>query len=417
MFEEFFVKEMPNGMTLLAERMEHVSSAAMTLLVPAGASHDPADAAGSAAVVSEWCFRGAGERDTRQLNNALDVMGCQHSETVTSEHIQLAAAQLGKNLDDVLAIYADILIRPRLEDVTFKPCRELVLQDLAALEDEPAKKCTIMLRERFYPYPLGRCIYGQADSLQAMTPETVRKHTGRHFTPKGTVLSVAGNIDWERFFELAEKHFGGFSAKGAEPVKTEPASCDVTHIKKDSAQAHIVIAHNSVTASDSRYYAARMAETVLSGGMSGRLFTEVREKRGLVYHVSSRYHSLKDHAGMFTYAGTTPENAQETFDVTVGELRRLAEGIEPDEMARARTQLKSALVMQGESTSARANAMASDWYHLHRLRSLQELSQAIENVTVEEVLGYLKDCPAENLSVLLIGPEPLKTGEQESSEK
>ena len=156
-----------------------------------------------------------------------------------------------------------------------------------------------------------------------------------------------------------------------------------------------------------------MAECILSGGMSSRLFTEVREKRGLVYHVSTHYGSLKGLAGMFTYAGTRPEVAQETFDVTVRELRRLSEGIEPDELARARTQLKSSLIMQGQSTIARADALAGDWYHLGRLRSLAEMSEAIDNVTAEHVLAYLRGYPAGDFTTLVIGPEPINTGAAE----
>jgi predicted Zn-dependent peptidase len=160
--------------------------------------------------------------------------------------------------------------------------------------------------------------------------------------------------------------------------------------------------------SDPRYYAARLAETILSGGMSSRLFSEVREKRGLVYSIGAHYHTLKDHAGLFTYAGTRPEVAQQTLDVTLGELHRLGEGVTEDEMARARTQLKAALVMQGESTPARANAIASDWYLLGRLRSLQEISDAIDAVVAEDVVGFLKEFPPSPLTVLVVGPEALK---------
>ena len=265
----------------------------------------------------------------------------------------------------------------------------------------------MLLRENFYPYPLGRCVYGKAESLQDITPQALRSHIHKNFTPPGTILSAAGNIDWQRFCSLAEDLFGDWSAEQTETVKTAPPRAGLTHIKKDSAQVHIGLAHRSCNISNPLYYAARLAETVLSGGMSSRLFTEVREKRGLVYHVSSRYHSLKDHAGMFTYAGTPPDRAQQTLEVTIGELRRLAEGVEPDEMARARTQLKSALIMQGESTTARTNALTSDWYHLRRLRGLEELSKAIENVTVDDVLEYLNNFPAEKFTAVIIGPEPL----------
>jgi predicted Zn-dependent peptidase len=148
---------------------------------------------------------------------------------------------------------------------------------------------------------------------------------------------------------------------------------------------------------------------VLSGGMGARLFTEVREKRGLVYAVIARYHCLKGHAGMFVYAGTTPERAQETLEVTVAEVRRLAEGIEDAEVERARTQLKSALIMQGESTSARSDALAADYYYLRRLRSLEEISTAVDAVSPSDVLAYVKAFPAQKLTVLTVGPQEPET--------
>ncbi|MFA6135585.1 MAG: pitrilysin family protein [Phycisphaerae bacterium] len=409
MSEQYFTQLLPNGMMLLGQKMGQVSSAAMSLVVPAGASHDPAGAEGAASISSEWCLRGAGGRDTRGLNDALDSLGCQHQESVLSEHIQFSAAQLGSNMAAVMDLYADIVLRPRLEETTFEPCKALAIQDLASLEDEPIHKCNLMLRERYYPYPLGRSIYGTEESLNAVTAAAVRQSVQAGFTPDGAILAVAGNIDWDKLCAQVQKLFGSWRGATRRIIKPTAPLGGVVHIHKDSAQTHIALAHRSVTISDPRYYAARMAEVVLSGGMSSRLFTEVREKRGLVYHVSTRYHSLKDHAGMFTYAATMPEKGQQTLEVTVGEIRRLAEGVSDEEMARARTQLKSSLVMQGESTSSRANAMTADWYHLGRLRTLAELSEQIDKVTVDEVIAYLCECPARNFTVLVIGPQPLDT--------
>ena len=224
---------------------------------------------------------------------------------------------------------------------------------------------------------------------------------------------MAGNIDFSLICDLAEKHFGDWQAPEAKAVQLRQARGGTTHIEKDSAQVHIGLAHKAVTPADERYYAARMAEAILSWGMGCRLFTEVREKRGLVYHVSTGYHTLKDHAGMFTYAGTRPDVAQQTFDVTVGELQRLAEGIEPAELARAKTQLKSALVMQGESTLARAKALGGDFYHLHRVRTLDEISTAVDGISAEDILAYLSETPARNFTALVIGPEPLDTSSME----
>ncbi|MFW6062303.1 MAG: M16 family metallopeptidase [Planctomycetota bacterium] len=410
MSEQFFVRELPNGMALLGQHMDDVRSVAMTLALPAGAAYDPIGAEGAAAIASEWCVKGAGNRDTRQINEALDALGCQHNEHVRSQHLTLTAAVLDRNLPDLLPIYADIVRRPRLADETFEVCRDLTLQDLAGLEDEPARKCGLMLRERFYPWPLGRCIYGQSESLQAMTPEQAREHVRRTFGPRGAVLSVAGHIDEQQICELAEQAFGDWQGTQSAEVETRPAEGGTIHIHKPSAQTHLSLAFPAPTLRDGAYYPARVAETVLSGGMSSRLFTEVREKRGLAYHVSCRYHSLRSCAGMFTYAGTKPELAQETFDVTVGEIRRLAEGVDADELERAKTQLKSALVLQGQSTMSRSVSLTADWYHLGRLRSLQEIHDAVEAVQADEVTDYLRDWPERDCTVLVIGPEPVETG-------
>ncbi len=407
--EEFGISRMPNGMTLVGEPMEQVSSAAMTLLVPVGASHDPSSREGAAMIASEWCLRGAGNRNTRQLNDALDGLGCQHHETVLSEHVRFSAAALGRNLPAMLEIYADILRQPHLADGAFEPCRALARQDLASLEDEPAQKCDLLLRERFYPWPLGRCAYGTDESLAAMTAGAVRQVVTEGFTPTGSILTVAGKVDWHRLCEVVEKSFGDWSGSRRPGLQTQPAPGGAVHLPKPSAQVHIGLAHPAVTMADPHYYAARVAETVLSGGMSSRLFTEVREKRGLVYHVSCHYHSLKGHAGMFTYAAAVPQKGQTTLDVTVNEIRRLGDGIESEELDRAKVQLKSALVMQGESTYARATALASDWYHLGRLRSLRELSDAIDAVSLDDVVAYARAYRPSCFTVLVIGPEALDT--------
>jgi len=308
-----------------------------------------------------------------------------------------------------LAIYADILRRPRLAEETFAPCRNLVAQELESLEDEPMRKAGVMIREQFYPNPLGRCPLGTADTLAAMTPQAVGAHVGGLLTPAGAMIAVAGKVRWDELVETVAALLGDWSGPAAVEPATTPAARGVRHVAKPTAQAQIMLAYRAETIRGERYYPARLAQMVLSGGMSSRLFTEVREKRALVYAVGARYHSLKDHAGMFVYAGTTPQRAQETLDVTVAELRRLAEGVSEEEMARGRTQLKSALVMQGESTAARADALAGDWHHLRRLRSLQELSDAVDAVTAEQVIDYARAFPADELTVLTIGPDELDT--------
>jgi predicted Zn-dependent peptidase len=211
----------------------------MTLVVPSGAAYDPPGAAGAASVACEWCLRGAGDRTTRQLNDALDALGCQHHESVRSEHLLLTAAQLGRNLPAVLGIFADILRRPHLEDETFAPSRALIEQDLVSLEDEPARKCSLLLREKFYPSPLGRCIYGSPETLGALEPAKTREHIRQHVGPTGAILAVAGNIDWPSLCGRAEELFGDWPATQPKAHELSAPAGGVTHGPKDSAQVHI----------------------------------------------------------------------------------------------------------------------------------------------------------------------------------
>jgi predicted Zn-dependent peptidase len=405
--QEFLVKQLPNGLTLLGEPMPAVRSAAMTILVRAGSSRDPQDLAGSAAVGSEWLFRGAADRDSRQLNDALDDLGTQHHEDVHSEHLQLSTVQLGRTLPQVVDLYADILTAPTLAEATFAPCRDLVAQDLQSLEDQPARNANALLREKFFPWPLGRLTTGSAETLAAMTPQAVGQHLRDHLTPDGSILAIAGQFDWDALCSQIGNRLGDWTGTAPQKTTPQPNQPGVTHLKKESAQVHIALAHPAVPFNHEQYYAARLSAAVLSQGMGSRLFTEVREKRGLAYHVSSSYVSLKDHAGLFTYVGTRPDLARQSHDVTVEQLQKLGEHIEADELARAKTQLRSLLVMQGASSSSRAGSLAGDWYHLARLRSLEEISEAIEKTTVDDCLAYLREHPAENFTVLTIGPEPI----------
>ena len=157
-----------------------------------------------------------------------------------------------------------------------------------------------------------------------------------HFGPKGTILSVAGNMEWQPLRDQVAKLFGDWTGKETRPPELIAPIKGNAHLDKDTTQTQIVIGYGSVPFGHADYYAALGAVQVLSGGMGARLFTEVREKRGLCYAVSANYQTFKQVAGVLCYAGTTTERAQETLDVTVGELKRMTEGVSEDEVQRVR---------------------------------------------------------------------------------
>ena len=408
MAQDVFQHQLANGMTLLAERMEHVRSAALNFLVPAGCVYDPPKHLGVASVLADLLTRGAGERDSRELSLALDNLGLDRDESVGTLHVRFWGATLARNLAPALEIYADILRRPHLPREELEPVQALALQDLQSLEDEPRQKLLIELRRRHYPTPLGQDRRGTREGIESLTPALVRSHYRRLFRPRGTILSVAGNIDWEPLRDQVERLFGDWTA-GEDPTLTlGPQPARHEHLSKDTTQTQIGIAYPSVPIGHADYYAAQGAVNVLSGGMSARLFTEVREKRGLCYAVWASYQMVKDRASVVCYAGTTNDRAQETFDVTLGELRRLQEGIEDEEVERVRAGLKSSLIMQEESTSARAGSLASDWYYLGRVRTFDEIQAAIDALTPRSIIEHLRRFPPGDFTIVTLGPKPLK---------
>jgi predicted Zn-dependent peptidase len=406
--QEVYHHTFDNGLTLLAERLGHVRSAALNFLVPAGCVYDPPRHPGMATVLSELIVRGAGPRDSRELTLALDNLGLDRSESVGSMHVRFWGATLARNLPAALEIYADILRRPHLPAAEMDAVKALALQDLQGLEDEPRSKALIELRRRHYPAPLGRDRHGTAEGIKGLTAGLIKTHHRQFFQPRGTLVSVAGNIEWEPLRDLIGRLFGDWPP-GEEPVLRQgKAPGGRKHIPKETEQTQIAIAYPSVPFGHKDYYAAQGAVQVLSGGMSARLFTEVREKRGLCYAVWASYQTFKDHAAVLCYAGTLNEQAPETLAVLLGELQGLRKGITAEEVERVQAGLKTSLIMQQESTSARAGALASDWYYLGRVRSLDEIQEAIRGLTPEAIVDHVRRYPPRDFTLVTLGPRPIR---------
>lgn len=396
-----------NGLTLLAERMDHVRSAAMNLLVPAGCAFDPPEQAGLAGVLADLVTRGAGPRDNRQLTEALDNLGFDRSEGAGTIHAHFAGSTLARNLPAVLEIYADILRRPHLDEQELEPCLALAVQDLQGLEDEPGSRVMVELYKHLYPAPLSNDHRGTVAGLEAITADAIRAYHHRSYRPTGAILSVAGNIDWQPLLDQVGQLFGDWQGGPAPAIDLGPDPEPHSHVEKQLEQTQITVAYPSVPFAHAEYYAVRGAVNVLSGGMGARLFTEIREKEGLCYSVGASYQPMRDRGSVIAYAASLNHQAQRTLDKLVAELQRLPAGIEDEEVERVRIGLKTSLIMQQESTGARARAMASDWYYLGRLRSFDEVQGAIDGLTPRLILDHLQRHPPRDFHVVTLGPRPL----------
>ncbi len=399
----------PNGLVLVAESMPSVQSAAFSLLLPAGAAYEPEGLGGTASMLADWITRGAGDRDSRELLTALDNLGVSHGEGAQTLHSSVSAATLGRNLIPALEIYADVLRRPHLDDEEVEPIRALALQTLQGLEDDPGSKVIYELRKRHFPDPWGRAAPGTPEGVRQAQPDDLRAFHRARYRPNGAILAVAGAIDWPALKDAVARLFGDWEPGPGSSLALRPGGPRRDHILKETQQTQIALAYPTVTVESPDYYQARAMIGVLGGYSSARLFTEVREKRGLCYSVYATYEGLKDRAAVLCYAGTSTDRAQETLDVTLAEIDRLGrEGIDAEELDTMRAGLKSSLIMQQESSMSRAGSLASDWFYLGRVRSIDEISDSLDALTPSTVGDFARKNSTEGMTVLTLGPSALK---------
>jgi predicted Zn-dependent peptidase len=396
-----------NGLMLIVEPMKDVQSASFSFLVPAGSVYDGDGKNGSAGMLADWISRGAGELDSRNLSASLDNMGLQRNENAGTQHITFAGATVADRLVDCLKVYSDILRRPHLPEDQFESVQMGAEQALRAVEDEPQQKALVELRRHSFQKPWSLPSDGTLEDLPNISMQSVKEHYDRCFRPNGAILGVAGNVDVDDIIRAMAEVYGDWEPKPEVEITPGDFGLKRIAIEHESSQTHIGLSYASVPYSDPDYYSAWAAVGVLSGGSSSRLFTEVREKRGLCYSVSASLNSMKHEGRVVCYAGTQNERAQETLDVTLDEITKLGDGITESELDRCKARAKSSLIMQQESTYARSGSIARDWFYLGHVTTLQEVRDKIDALTPETVLDYVHRKPAEDFTVLTIGPQEL----------
>jgi len=396
---------LPNGLVLAVEEQPANAAAAFSLLVPAGATTDPEGQEGASAVLEHWLWKGAGPYDARGFAEALDDLGVRRGGVAGVEYTTFSAALLPEVLPQALGLFAEMVLRPRLEEATFDSARRAVIEELAALEDDPPKKLFVRLRGEVFKSPHRRVVEGGRESLERMSAGDVRALFARRYRPEGAILAVAGGVRFAEVREAVLRAFGcwgGAAAPPPEPRTTEPHTA---FWFEDTAQVQIGLYYRDVSPDSEHFYPARLAAQVLSGGMASRLFTEVREKRGLVYAVYASPGAFRGFGYLAAYAGTTPERAEETRRVLKAEIERLADGVSEAELARAKIRTKSALVMQSESAQARAGGMVRDLFLLGRVRSLEEIAAGVEAVTLSALNDFLAAHPYRDPWEGVLGPK------------
>lgn len=403
------------GMPLLMESMSGVRSVGLTWLVPAGSATDLDNRQGLSTLWSELLMRGAGDLDSHAQADALDTLGLSRGCDTATFHMRLSATLLGDRLQEALPLLADIIRRPRMDEDSIEPSRDLALQALEGLKDDPQERAVLALRERHNPSPLNRSGMGNQEGLQAITRDDLVLGWQRQARPKESILAIAGDLDSaggpDAIAAAIDKQLADWSGSAPPITPREPSTRGTYHhIPDNTAQVQIVLMHDAPREADASSKLERVAASVLSGGMAARLFTEVREKRGLCYSVSASYAADKLYGRCLAYVGTTPERAQESLDVLVAELRRIntPDGrITPEEFQRAMIGIRSNLILSGESTGARAAALAGDQHRIGRPRSLDEVAAQYAAITVDDVNAHLARRSLGPITIVTLGPSEL----------
>jgi predicted Zn-dependent peptidase len=401
------------GMPLICEVIPGVRSVGLTWMLPAGVATDPPDRQGLSTLMSELIFRGAGDLDSRRQADALDRLGVARSCSTGHLFLRLSATMIGANLPDALPLLVDMVRRPRVDPESLEPARDLALQSLAALADNPPERAGIILNQRHAALPCDRSTLGTPEGLGAASRDDLLAHWARRVRPASCILGIAGDLDPAVVARRLDELLAGWQGV-ADPVtfSPNPARGSSHHEPDASAQVHIYLAHEAPPEPhpDARF--ERVLAAILSGGTSSRLFTEVRERRGLCYAVSSSYAPDRFFGRVVAYVGTTPERAQQSLDVLVGELLRINQARGPDavteeEFDRAMVGLTTRLVFSGESSQARASALASDQWRLGRARSLEQMRQEVASITRADLLAYLGRRQLGPTTIVTLGPSPL----------
>lgn len=399
------------GLPLIIEVIPGVKSAGLSWLIPAGTGTEPANRLGLATMWSEMLMRGAGDMSSREHADAFDRLGVGRSSDVGGHHLRIGATMLGARVLDALPLLVDMVRRPRMEEEAIEPVRDLALQALESLKDDPHERTSVAAKFRHYPEPLNRSSLGTEGGLKAITREDLVNGWKARALPGGSILAIAGAVDPAAITARLNMLLKGWTGTAAEFTKGPPPPRGYAHEVDQTNQVQIIILHDAPSESEPRSILEKIVISVLSGGMSGRLFSEVREKRGLCYSVSAGYAAGKDYGAVVGYVGTTPERAQQSLDVMLAELARIntsAGAVEQEEFDRAVVGMKSRLVFSGESTAGRAASLTSDYHRLGRPRSLAEIAAQIDAVTLGQVNDYLRTRRLGRMTIQTLGPAELK---------
>ncbi|HEY1868507.1 MAG TPA: pitrilysin family protein [Candidatus Cybelea sp.] len=399
---------LPNGLRVLTETMPSVRSATVGIWADVGSAVESREQRGISHLVEHMLFKGTQRRTARQIAETMDAVGGNLNAFTDKETTCYYAKVIDRHVPLALDVLADMFLHSLFDAQELAKEQKVILEEIKMYDDSPDDLIhDVFLQTMWRGSNLGEPTIGFADTVVRLTPDDLRRHMRAHYSPNCCVVAAAGNLEHERFVELVCERFAGYDGDCALPQPESPTITPATHVRhKESEQAYIVLGTRGVDVRDERRYAASLLDTVLGGGMSSRLFQEIREQRGLVYSVYS-FQAAYRAAGLFgVYAGTSPENVQSCIDVIVEQFARArGEAIGPDELGLAKEHVKGSLTLSLESTSSRMIRLGRNEFALGRNVTPEEIEARIDGVSAGQIRELAEELLAqESLGLCIIGP-------------
>lgn len=396
-----------NGMRVLTETIPHALSASIGIWVENGSRYEKPQENGVSHFIEHLLFKGTARRTAAQIAEEIDAVGGVLNAFTGKEYTCYYARVLGEDVPLAVDILADIFLNSLFNPEDVERERQVVLQEISQAEDTPDDLIHDLFNLNFWQgHSLALPIFGSVETVNRIDRELMLTFMDEHYRAQRVFIAAAGKIDHDRLVEQCERLFSAVKRDGHKVPVTPPQSRRViAYHERPLEQVHICIGTPGVSYSHPLRYAAYVMNTALGGGMSSRLFQEVREKRGRVYTIHSFMSSYLDCGYFAVYAGTSAEWAQEVIEVTLGELARVArEGLAPAELARAKSQLKGNLLLSLESTDSRMNRLAHNEIYFGRQISIDEIAQRIEKVTADEIVELASSIfKADRTGIVLLG--------------
>jgi predicted Zn-dependent peptidase len=380
-----------NGLLVLTERMSHLRSVAMGVWIDSGSRDEAPEVNGISHFIEHMVFKGTTTRSASQFAREVDAIGGNLDAFTGKETICFNIKVLDENVPAALDLLTDLVLHPTFDPSDLAKEQGVILEEIKMDEDNPDYLVHELFTQNFWRGDaLGRPILGTAKTVSSFNQAIVLEEYARRFTPANMVFTAAGNIDHDAFVAQVEAAFASLSASSNSRLTRTPPPTAYPHItlknKKSLEQVQFCLAVPSLPVADPDRYAAYLLNSILGGGMSSRLFQSIREERGLAYSIYSEMNPFRDTGSLAVYAGCSIANTEEVLKLTLAELTRVkTEPVTPEELKRAKDQIKGNMVLGLESSNSRMSSLARQQMYWGRFFSLDEITAEIDRVTAADL--------------------------------